>query len=60
VTGFILGLTIDFLIDKRKNRQKSPNKVAEVVVFVACEETNVELIRNILLKHFALGIAEVN
>jgi hypothetical protein len=60
VGGFCLGLTIDFFIDKRKKRQRSPNRTAEVVVLVDCEDADADLIKRIFQENFALGIAKVN
>ncbi|WP_428912671.1 hypothetical protein [Niallia sp. Krafla_26] len=59
--GFVVGFTIrlftELVIKKRKRVLKG--KHSEVILIIDCEETQVEIIENILWNHFALGVAKV-
>lgn len=59
--GFILGVAIRLFTEK-VNKKKSrllKGKQSEVILIIDCEESQVELVENILWNHFALGVAKV-
>jgi len=61
VSGFSLGLIIK-LITTRKynyNRQKNP-KSSEVVLIIECKETQVEMVKDLLWEHHALGVSKLS
>lgn len=59
--GFILGFAIrlftEMVIKKKKRVLKG--KHSEVILIIDCEETQAELVENILWSHYALGVAKV-
>jgi len=59
--GFILGFAIRLFIEMvlKKNRRVLRGKHSEIILIINCEETQVELVENILWEHFALGVAKV-
>lgn len=56
--GFLFGVTIDFLINKKKQSRKS-NLTTEVFVAVDCSETQASLVEKILWENFALRIGKL-
>jgi hypothetical protein len=59
--GFVLGFAIRLFIElvlKRKKRALK-GKHSEIILIIDCEETQSELVENILWNHFALGVAKV-
>ncbi|MFC4560150.1 hypothetical protein ACFO3D_18490 [Virgibacillus kekensis] len=61
VSGFILGVTIDLIIlkFKNKNRRKLKEKSSEVILIVECKEEDSKRVEEILWNHFALGLAKI-
>ncbi len=57
VVGFAIRLFLELVIKKRKKLLKG--KHSEVILIVDCEESQAELVENILWSHFALGVAKV-
>jgi len=60
IAGFVLGILLDMLFSKTrpsKGRQKDRN--SEVFIIVDCNDTSVELVKEILWGHLALGLAVV-
>ncbi|WP_338472488.1 hypothetical protein R4Z10_07025 [Niallia sp. XMNu-256] len=59
--GFIIGLVIRLLTEKvgKKKRRRLKGCHSEIIVIVDCEESQGEVVENILFKHFALGVAKV-
>ena len=59
--GFVLGFSIrlftELVLKKKKRRIKG--KSAEIILIIDCEETQAELIENILWDHLALGLAKI-
>lgn len=43
----------------KKRRRVLKGKHSEVILIVDCEDTQAELIENILWSHFAIGVAKV-
>jgi hypothetical protein len=58
--GFGLGFTIDLFNSKRKQRIKRAQKSPEVVLIIDCDDSNAELIKQIVYDHFAIGAAMVD
>jgi hypothetical protein len=59
--GFVLGLAIRIInetVIKKKTRLKK-GKQSDFILIIECEETQAELVENILWNHFALGVAKV-
>jgi len=59
--GFVLGFAIRLFMELvvKKNKRVLKGKHSEVILIVACEESQAELIENILWSHFAIGVAKV-
>jgi hypothetical protein len=59
--GFVLGFAIRLFIELvlKKKRRVLKGKHSEIILIIDCEETQSELIEDILWDHFALGIAKV-
>jgi hypothetical protein len=58
---FVLGLAIMLFTEtviKKKKRVLKGNH-SEVILIIDCEETQAEVVENILWNHFALGVAKV-
>lgn len=59
--GFVLGFAIRLFMELvvKKNKRVLTGKHSEVILIVDCEETQAELVEDILWSHFALGVAKV-
>ncbi|MGF6952844.1 hypothetical protein QF028_005349 [Neobacillus sp. B4I6] len=59
--GFVLGFAIRLFIELvlKKKKRILRGKHSEVILIIDCEESQAELIENILWNHFALGVAKV-
>jgi hypothetical protein len=59
--GFILGVAIRVFTEKviKKKKRLLKGKVSEVVLIIDCEESQGELVENILWSHYATGVAKV-
>lgn len=59
--GFIVGFAIRLYMEKVLKKKKGllKGKHLEVIVIVDCEDTQSELVENILWSHYALGVAKV-
>ncbi|HWO95887.1 MAG TPA: hypothetical protein VNM45_06055 [Bacillus sp. (in: firmicutes)] len=59
--GFVLGFAIRLFTELilKKKRRLLRGKHSEVILIIDCEESQAELIENILWDHFALGVAKV-
>jgi hypothetical protein len=55
--GFAIRLFLELVIKKRKRALKG--KHSEVILIVDCEDTQAELVENILWNHYALGVAKI-
>ncbi|WP_208591404.1 hypothetical protein [Gracilibacillus suaedae] len=60
-TGFVVGVVIRLFSERvlKKNKRLLKGKHSEIIVIVECEETQAELVENILWNHFAIGVAKV-
>ncbi|MDD9270228.1 hypothetical protein ACFPES_24545 [Paenibacillus sp. GCM10023248] len=57
VLGFAIRLSMELVIKKKRRLLK--DKHSEIILIIDCEDTQAELIENILWSHFALGVAKV-
>lgn len=57
VLGFAIRLVMELVV--KKNKRVLKGKHSEVILIVDCEESQAELIENILWSHFAIGVAKV-
>ncbi len=59
--GFIVGFAIRLFNEKviKKKRRLLKGFHSEIIVIVDCEESQGELVENILFSHYALGVAKV-
>ncbi|MBS4171751.1 hypothetical protein [Bacillus sp. FJAT-49736] len=59
--GFVLGFAIRLLMElvMKKKKRVLNGKHSEIVLIVDCDESQAELVENILWSHFALGVAKV-
>ena len=59
--GFVLGFAIRLITELvlKKKKRVLRGKHSEIILIIDCEETQAELIENILWNHFALGVAKV-
>lgn len=57
VIGFGIRLFTEIVLKRRKRILKGKN--SEVILIIDCEDTQAELVENILWNHFALGVAKV-
>jgi hypothetical protein len=59
--GFVLGFAIRLVMELviKKNKRVLKGKHSEVILIVDCEESQAELIEDILWSHFAIGVAKV-
>jgi hypothetical protein len=59
--GFVLGFAIRLIMELivKKNKRVLKGKHSEIILIIDCEETQAELIEDILWSHFAIGVAKV-
>jgi hypothetical protein len=60
VFGFILGLIIKLMITKKFDNRQKDQKSTEVVIIIECNETQVEMVKDLLWDHHALGVRKLN
>jgi hypothetical protein len=59
--GFVLGLAIRLFTEKilKKKKRLLKGKQSEIILIIDCEESQAELVENILWNHYALGVAKI-
>lgn len=59
--GFLVGFAIRLFTEKiiKKKRRQLKGYHSEMIVIVDCEESQGEIVENILFNHFAIGVAKV-
>jgi hypothetical protein len=60
ISGFAFGFMIDYFYRKRKSKTKRAQNSPEVVLIIGCNDTNADLIKQILYDNFAIGASSVN
>ncbi|WP_245867558.1 hypothetical protein SPSIL_018320 [Sporomusa silvacetica DSM 10669] len=58
--GFIVGGSIDIFVTKKKRRLVSSDSSTEVVLIIKCEPVQTSLVEEVLTRHLALGMTQVN
>jgi hypothetical protein len=59
--GFVLGFAIRLFTEMvlKKKKRLLRGKHSEIILIIDCDETQAEIIENILWNHFALGVAKI-
>ncbi|MDP4144901.1 MAG: hypothetical protein Q8936_10550 [Bacillota bacterium] len=57
--GFVLGLIIKLMLIKKYNTERSNKKGTEVVLIIECIESQLEMVKDILWSHKALGVSKL-
>jgi hypothetical protein len=59
--GFIVGFAIRLFTEKviKKKRRLLKGQHSEIIMLVECDESEGEIVENILFNHYALGVAKV-
>ena len=60
ILGFSIGLFIKLMFNKKFNHRQRNEKATEVVVIIECNETQVEMIKDLLWDHHALGVQKLD
>ena len=60
VFGGALGLLIKFIITKKYTTKEKNVKLAEVVLIIECEQNQLQMVKETLWSHFALGVSMLN
>ena len=60
VVGFSLGLIIKLITTKKYDNRQKKLKATEVVLIIECKETQVEMVKDLLWDHHALGVRKLN
>ncbi len=58
--GFALGLIIKLMIVKKYNHRQNDKKGTEVVLIIQCPENQVEMVKDSLWSHHALGVRKLD
>jgi predicted permease len=58
--GFTLGLIIKLFITRKYNDRQNDKKGTEVVLIIECIESQLEIIKDILWSHKALGVRKLD
>ncbi|HWQ75821.1 MAG TPA: hypothetical protein VN441_10930 [Syntrophomonas sp.] len=58
--GFVLGLVIRLVINKKHTRDRASQRNAEVVVIVECPDHQLESVKDLLWAHDALGVRKLD
>ncbi|MDR3599863.1 MAG: hypothetical protein P4L49_05175 [Desulfosporosinus sp.] len=60
MVGFSLGLIIKLITTKKYDNRQKKSKATEVVLIIECQATQVEMIKDLLWKHNALGVRKLS
>jgi hypothetical protein len=58
--GFALGLIIKLITTKKYGNRQKKQKATEVVLIIDCQENQLELVKDTLWKHNALGVSKLS
>jgi predicted permease len=58
--GFSLGLIIKLITAKKYNQRQKSLKLAEVVIIIDCNETQIDIVKDTLWEHNALGVSKLS
>jgi len=56
ILGFSIGLMIKLVITKKFDHRQKSIKASEVIIIIECNETQVEMVKDLLWDHHALGV----
>ena len=59
ICGVLIGLFLDFIFKKRVRKKTIKKNRNDVILIVTCDESKVELVEEILIKHQTLGIVKL-
>jgi len=57
--GFCLGLIIKLAITKKYSKNRNAKKASEVVLIIECKENQMEIVKDLLWAHNALGVRKL-
>ena len=60
VVGFSIGLIIKLITTRKYNNRQKKNKSSEVVIIIDCDDNQLEMIKNTLWEHEALGVSKLS
>lgn len=60
LTGGALGLAIKLITTKKYNNRRRSTKATEVVLIIDCKEHQMEMVKNTLWEHKALGVSKLD
>ena len=58
--GFSLGLIIKLITTKKYNNRQKKEKSTEVVLIIECKEEQLEMVKDLLWEHHALGVRKLS
>lgn len=58
--GSVLGLIIKLIVTKRYSDRQSDKRGTEVVLIIECMESQLEMVKDTLWAHYALGVSKLN
>jgi len=58
--GFSLGLIIKLIITKKYNDRRKNSKSPEVVIIIDCNDNQLDMIKDTLWEHHALGVSKLS
>jgi len=60
LVGFSLGLVIKLITTKKYDNRQKKLKATEVVLIIDCKENQLEMVKDLLWEHHALGVRKLN
>ena len=60
VVGFSLGLIIKLITTKKYNNRQKNLKTTEVVIIIDCNDNQLDMVKDILWQHNALGVSRLS
>jgi len=58
--GFSIGLTIKLITTKKYNNRQKKLKSSEVVIIIDCNDNQLDMVKNTLWEHNALGVSKLS
>ncbi len=60
IVGFSLGLIIKLITTKKYDNRQKEQRSTEVVLIIECKENQLEMVKNLLWEHHALGVRKLS
>lgn len=60
VVGFALGLIIKLITTKKHSNRHGGERASEVVIIIECKEDKIDMVKDMLWSHHALGLRKLN